>query len=994
MSKFIIVSFFIAFSLNLYLAIYSYFLDSKRKTNKIFSFLLLSIAWWSFTFFMTNISINFENALFWRKASSFGWGTTYSFLLHFILSLVKKTNALKKFSLKLMIYGPAIFNVIYFGTNSSTANEVFKLYKTPYGWSYPPSSTFGDIFFNFYYVSFSIYALYLLYKWREKSKSLYEKHQAKTLFYSLLSTITIGTVTDVLLQYYSKFRLPSVAPIAIIIFTYFCFTIIKKYNLLDKSEFSKDISNRVILINSYKTSYYAYISSIFLIIGIGIIINYLANNLNVFSGLKLSMILLAIGSIILTLPKALENNEKQEKVLVFLIIISIPFVLLRYANQYGSNLLWVFSLIMLIATVPLKNKKAFYYTLIAGFLSIVYTWITSIKHTIEIGNVDYISRLIFLIILALLSNYTMKIFSKKIHDSEKQTAFQKGVIDITEQFLKMKKVGYESYLNILLKQINEFLDPKEIGYIRVNNSFIVKSQIIKELLKSEIFQERLTKNETFLMTSDCTHELIGENRVLFGDNMTIVIIPIYLEGNHKEFIYFCFEDIKNAWFVKDLEVFNIFSNILIDVQNKISSEKQLDMISYYDELTGLPNKNFFEKSFIELLKEDSYDEVGLLMIDIDDLKNINNSLSHSKGDLVIKEVSFRLRNLLKANDILARFGGDEFLILIPDLKRKLQEYNLLEEIRNIFKKPISIGDNSFIVRLSGGLATYPKDGETLNTLLKNADLALTYAKENGKNIICNFESFMKKSLYGDMMIKNYLINAIKNKEFSLMLEPKVSLSTGKISGAQVTPYWNNLAMGNISNKEFMPLAEELGMLKELYLLIFKEIKELMQEKRGIKFSVKVPINLLKINIVEIFIMLNENNDFDYSLIELELCHDINNTFNEEINKTLEILRNMGVTISLDNLGGEQVSLEMINKYHLDKIKISEEIIDNIISQPKASILASYLIDMAKKMELVVVATGVKTKEQFDFLKNEKCDKAQGSFIHPIMTKEEFFLLFE
>ena len=996
MKTFILMGFYISFAINFYLALYALYLNSKRNINKIFSCLLFSFAIWAFSFFMSNFSDSIDTALIWRRYSVLGWGVAYSIMLHFTLVLTERSSLLNKISTYIFLYGPSIFNIFYFGLNTETVEKVYNLTPSAYGWIYVSSNTPGDIFFNFYYAIFSLLNFILLYKWFKNTKNTNEKKQAKHLLYSLLAVTALGTITDIIFNSYSKIKIPSLAPIIFMILSFSIFYSIKKYNLLKHNNTYYNLENKHMLSAGDKNHFHGYISVVFLIISAGTVLHYVLKQLSFYHGLQFSLVLLFIGAVILLIPETSLSNENQENFLISLIVISIPYILLKFANQYGSNILWVFSFIMIVVSIPFKNKKLFYWVLSSSIFSVFLSWYNSPKFIVEIGSIDYISRILFLAILGILVKYINDTFIKRLLENEKQIEFQNLLVRITEKFLNVKSENFDSYIDLLLKDIGPISQAKSIQFLKHSTYFDIDTNdsILIALKDTLFFKISIQKNATFLVTKDIFEKNTHIKGVYNDEDTVFLIVPIVENRNILGFFSFEYSDYKNKWFAKNYKIFDIFSNILVDVNNSIKTKLQLHSLAYYDELTGLPNKSLFYNKLNELISNDKTNDIGVMLIDLDDFKYVNNTLGHTWGDSVIKEVSRRLLGVLKADDFIARFGGDEFLLLFPNIKRKLYDYDTIEEIKSVFKKPFIINNHEFFISCSGGLSVYPDDGETVNTLLKNADLAMNTVKIKEKKNILIYSSEMKKFAYEKMMITNYLYKAIEQKELSLLYQPKISLETGKVVGVESLLRWNHPSLGPIAPEIFIPIAEENNLIHTIGQWTLNEAcAQLLHweklNKQPVNISVNVSTSQFRTFSFANFIknLLNESS-INPELLELEITESIFSDDSESITAQIHNLKSLGLKISIDDFGTKFSSLSRLKDLPIDKIKIDKKFIAEINLDKKGETILSSIISMGKNLGLTVIAEGVETEEQKNFLMKEKCDKIQGNYFFPPMSADE------
>ena len=351
---------------------------------------------------------------------------------------------------------------------------------------------------------------------------------------------------------------------------------------------------------------------------------------------------------------------------------------------------------------------------------------------------------------------------------------------------------------------------------------------------------------------------------------------------------------------------NYLAQMISQEQTLAQSERKLYKMAFYDPLTDLPNKDFFIKSLKKdiILAQQSGSFVGVMFIDLDSFKSVNDTMGHSAGDAVLKIVAKRLKESLREEDLVARFAGDEFLVKISNAERAEDIYQASKKILAMFQQRVKVQNAEFSMTISGGVAIYPVDGTKPETLIKNADLAMYLAKRQGKNQFAYCCEEIKKDIINRSKIKNHLYKALDNNELFLLYQPQVKVETKEIIGLEALLRWNNAEYGMIAPEEFIPLAEITGMIIPIGLWVFKSACEQYQKFRQIyqkdyRFSINVSLEQLKDpNFIKDISNILKTTNTAGSHIQIQITEGI--AFNEEvcILACIQGVKDLGITISI------------------------------------------------------------------------------------------------
>lgn len=426
------------------------------------------------------------------------------------------------------------------------------------------------------------------------------------------------------------------------------------------------------------------------------------------------------------------------------------------------------------------------------------------------------------------------------------------------------------------------------------------------------------------------------------------------------------------------------------------TQEQIKYIAYHDTLTGLPNRNLLNELLVHsiTLAERNNKCMAVLFLDIDGFKMINDIKGHGMGDQILQEVAERLLKTLRKSDVIARHGGDEFIVIIEELDNCSGVELIANKIINCFQEPFHLENQDYFLTTSVGVAVYPADGQTPDMLIKNADIAMYKAKENGKNQYLFCTPVMKDVANETMELSTNLYRAIEKNELELYYQPQLSCHNNQIMGVEALIRWRHPVMGLISPAKFIPIAEKTGLILPIGEWVLRtacqqnkkwQEQGLPKIRMGVNLSLRQFHNNDLLNLVESVL---KETKLAPQYLELEITETIAMKEKSYIINTLNAFRQIGVSIAIDDFGTEYSSLSYLKHLPVDRLKVAMQFIRGIGIDHKDEALAKGIIVLAKSIGMNVIAEGVETKEQLEFLKNHNCDEIQGYYFFKPLTETE------
>lgn len=1008
--------FFIAFCIYLYWGVYIIRINPKGGVNRVFLATSISLCIWSLGYGMTNTALDMESALLWRRFSAIGRMSLFSLVLHFMLLLANKDVSVKQRKLFMLVHIPALITMYIFAFSNTMSIVQYNMMKINLGWVNIPTNNGWDYLYYIYYSLYIISSLIIVGKWKKEFKSQLIIKQARLFFITFIGALIVGTFTDLVLSSILKNPLPQMTPLFVLLPVWAMYYSARYYNVLTLKKVKKE---EIFVFREQKKQIVIIISMAISLSGVlSFSFRYFSDTSGKSGDLSKSiinaMIIITFGLSIFFAQK-IEKESLKDFLTTVALIMSVPIVAYQFLD-YSTITVWVFPIIIIISSLLFNKRFLLIGTTIIAIITQRLVWIIRPESYVLVDKYDFILRILILMIVFSLGSYINRIYISKLKENEDQIEFQKMVSDVSFEFLTLKQENFDEKINMLLGKIGNFfhVDRTYMFTIDHNNDTMTYSNewcnqgIHEEVgtieaIPLEVFpwwiDQLIEKKLVYIEDVDVMPEKANaEQEQLHRQEVkSLVSIPVMIEEKLQAFIGIDSVLSKKKWDKENIELLDIMGNILASGISQINADKKIEFMAYYDDLTKLPNRFLFEDRVNQAINLSKRTKVliGVIFIDLDGFKSVNDTIGHRGGDILLNEVALSLTRVTGETDIVARFGGDEFMIMTTSAVDDDMVTKTTDKIMKIFSESFSVNEQEFFMTASAGVSVYPTDGEEAETLIKNADIAMYKAKAKGKNQYALCTKEMKDEVKSTMVLSNDLHYALEKNELIVYYQPQIDLMTKKITGVEALIRWMHPEKGMISPGVFIPIAEQNSLINSIGEWVFKtaclQIKK--WQDMGLPFM-DIAINLSALQIIDPKITTNleriiKETRLDPKYIEVEITESI---ALEETSYVIEVLNNLksiGVSIAIDDFGTEYSSLSRLKLLPIDRIKIDMQFVQGIESNEKDKAITMVIINLAKSLGLNVIAEGVETDVQLKFLDQKKCDDVQGYYYYKPMPSEEF-----
>jgi diguanylate cyclase (GGDEF)-like protein/PAS domain S-box-containing protein len=455
--------------------------------------------------------------------------------------------------------------------------------------------------------------------------------------------------------------------------------------------------------------------------------------------------------------------------------------------------------------------------------------------------------------------------------------------------------------------------------------------------------------------------------------------------------------LENVTLMTDEDGKEIIEGTMMDITDWKMAEERLDYLANYDQITDLPTRLLYTDRLKQAIIDAGNHRrlVAVMLVDLDRFKTINDTLGHDAGDLLLRQVAQRLATTVQAGDTVGRTGGDEFTIIQRDLENVQQAADMAQKILTGMEKPFRLQGRNYYIGASIGISVYPLDDENVDSLLKNAETAMYKAKHEGRKNYQFFTADMQITLLKQLSLENNLRHALENNEFRIEYQPKVSLRSGAIVGAEALLKWDHPQLGFVSPTQFIPLAEETGSITEVGEWVLRNAcQQCKTWQQSMHQPIRVAVNLSahqfrQQRLLDRIATILSDTGLQPQLLEMEITETVLMQSTPETLQRLRDLKSLGIHISIDDFGTGFSSLSYLKQLPIDSLKIDQSFVRDIPADANDVAITRAIIILAHTLQLDVIAEGVETLEQLQFLMAENCDEMQGFYFSRPITSDRF-----
>ncbi|WP_379135391.1 putative bifunctional diguanylate cyclase/phosphodiesterase [Paenibacillus sp. sgz500958] len=691
--------------------------------------------------------------------------------------------------------------------------------------------------------------------------------------------------------------------------------------------------------------------------------------------------------------------------LVSILLIAVNFI------DSASITVWAAPIIVVMLSV-LFNKRMMIFWIGISILAVqIYVWMRIPKIILQVDGSDHLGRIGIFSITLWLAYFVNRVYIQRLEENESQIRFQKMVSRISGDFVKVTEADLDEKIHELLELSGEHFQVDRTLFIRLTEHQKVYEWCNEGVESVADHIPKLTE-EAFpwwmskILSSDLVNttdvdmlppEARAEREIFIAHKMkSLISITVRHKGKILGELFLASVKASKTVGANHQELLRILANLLSDALVKVEAEKEISYMAYYDALTGFPNHSLFKNQLEQTIQSAKGTDhlIGVLFIDLDSFKIVNDTIGHLCGDEMLKQVACRISGCLRQQDTVSRFGGDEFLIKLAGIERVEDIREIADTIMESISQPVIVKGQEFFITVSAGISVYPADGETTEELIKNADLAMYGSKEKGKNQYTLCSPAMKEELSQKTQLINSLYRALERNEFVLHYQPQVSVQSQEIVGLEALVRWNNPDLGMVSPATFIPLAEQTGLIIPIGRWVLETAcrQNKAWQEMGLP-PVRMAVNLSVVqfqerNLLSIVDRTLRETGLEPKYLELEITESAAADGEDYIVHALQELKELGVSISIDDFGSGYSSLSRLKTLPVDRIKIDMQFVRGISAGNEDEAIAKTIIQLAKNLKLHVIAEGVETESQFEFFHKYKCDEIQGYYFYKPMPAEE------
>ncbi|MDF2652415.1 MAG: sensor diguanylate cyclase/phosphodiesterase, Cache 1 [Paenibacillus sp.] len=684
--------------------------------------------------------------------------------------------------------------------------------------------------------------------------------------------------------------------------------------------------------------------------------------------------------------------------IMFFLLATKPFYKINWYRLFSTLGMYFISMVCAAAILPFTNQLP----LIIQVICITFVF-DNVNLIIRAGIMKFVNKAPFFnkvsIVKIVRVQVSLSVVSILLYHLLKQTNLSDLLTEvIIAAFLLL-------LINFLISAYNKHIDKIEESKQRYQSLFDRNPDIVFTLdLSGKITsvnpmlekllgyspESILDVNLFEYVTSTGKQEAIHHiEQALLGNPQQFMMGFLTKEGTSRDMFITCGPTVVND------QIVGVYG-IAKDITEQKQAEQIIHKMAYFDEITGLPNRSNFQECMAETLEKARNNSlVGLMFLDLDKFKQVNDTLGHHTGDLLLIDVSKRIIQSVPEGSIVSRLGGDEFTIIFPNLNHTDEVIPVADAILQALAEPFYLNKRELYITTSIGICIYPEHGTDVETLIKNADASMYRAKESGGNTYSVYSKSIQELNEAKHKIHSNLHKAIEREEFYLLFQPKIDLRSDKINGVEALIRWKNQELGQMSPVQFIPIAEESGLILPIGEWVLRTAcrQNKAWQDAGLP-PIVMSVNLSSIqlqneHLVRTIGQILRETELDPQWLEIEITESMLLQNTQHTMKVLAEIKELGISISIDDFGVGYSSLSYLKHFSFDYLKMDKSFIDNLNMSPKDELIISGIIKLAHSLNMKVIAEGVESSEQLSYLREQGCDGVQGYLISKPLSAGEF-----
>jgi diguanylate cyclase (GGDEF)-like protein len=989
----------------------------KLNINKLLMFICLALLVWSLGLAITATAANIEISAVGHLIAPIGWGPMSGLLLHFVLLLVGKEKLLKKWWAYAVLYLPGTLMILMFTILPLFGINTDSFVYTPYGWTPVVEPDIWDTVFIVYYSSYAALSIIILLATRRTTTESSLRLQVTLLAAAFSVAYFLGSLFDVTLESLSIY-FPQIAPVFSVLGTGAIAYSVHRHRPLHEKPVNQ---GEIILTDDVRSSIYTLMAVMFIIGGILILTHHvIAGDISHHYAHIYFLITLVVAGFIYSLKWLRLSHDLKDLLITIAYLVFIPVIFMRFIHS-GSITVWAFVLLVMMIAMLYNNQFMLLGIGSSTFMNLAVIWGANPNVRVTVETSDHIVRLVFVAIGTALALYVNNIYIARLRANAIYAQTRQSLSDISQALLSVREQTINERAEMLLAKCGSFLGCRHAYVVLFNEDrtkIIEKWEWLAEGMSQgmdgilnnyddtvmKLFRQLESNALYAIPDTNLLSPTTAEERELFTryEMRAVVAVPLKDDNGLVGLLGFHSNRPLNEWERYSPDYLQIVAGMVSDTIARIKGERHIRYLAYHDQLTSLPNRDLFKEHLqlaIEQTKK-SGKMVAVIYVDLDSFKSINDTMGHDLGDELLTEVARRLSGHMRPGDVASRFGGDEFLIMINQVTTNEEIIGIVEKLMQTLQRPYYIEGIEYFVTTSAGIALYPQDGDDVDTLIRKADIAMYRAKELGKNSYQLCSDDMRDQMMERVRLTNHLYRALERRQLELYYQPQVNMREGRIRSVEALLRWHLPEVGLISPSSFIRLAEQAGLINEIGAWVLETAcrqSGQWQEKGLPKLRMAVNVSLYQLydpGFVQLVDDTLKRTRLEPSDLELEITETALGGQMDDIVNTLTQLKRVGVSIALDDFGAEYSSLTRLRLLPVDRIKMGAQLVLGAGGSMKGQIIAEMIIGLAQRMNLEVIAEGIETEQQVEYLRSLGCDVIQGYYFYKPMPAHEIEKLFQ